>query len=508
MPESKTFTGNGSEPGEKQADAETSGVSTHLGHAANASDVSFAASSQSFDWYPEAPPKDPTLTNVPRKAKQAKASSIFSISTRIPLDDEEHYKGSGCYTRLRNAIYRLRQRYESEGGGKTRLRLHFLTNIFYLQPKVENSFQVWCVNTQLRSNRNLLMVIAAGFFFYQMFSATKKKHVDLQIAFIIRLAASILFAAIITLLFTCKRLARHWKLMLSFGISMVLGIEVFYRAEKLYIEGGLIEADAMALFRNTTVVNGVESDTSNLFQRVNEIGAFSSNAKAISTALTLLEDELLTTANRYWPMWSVIISVILHIDVIFILPIMLAVLACYVTATVLYIRNPFEHGLLGDSQTMVLLVAMLMLLLWLGHYNDRFLRQTYVQIKDSGAENEKLRKRLKQLGELKKKNEHHPGTDITTPMEGVLLSLNSIKDEVFKGPQASQLGASLEEIIDLLSKPESMKGFRLEDQLHAENADADVTSWLIDQAGLGGGYVVLFFVIFFGFFRSQYYHPL
>ena len=30
-------------------------------------------------------------------------------------------------------------------------------------------------------------------------------------------------------------------------------------------------------------------------------------------------------------------------------------------------------------------------------------------------------------------------------------------------------------------------GFRLEDKLQAETATLEVTSWLIDQAGLGGG---------------------
>ena len=267
---------------------------------------------------------------------------------------------------------------------------------------------------------------------------------------------------------------------------MVLGIEVFYRAEKLYIEGGLIEEDAIALLMNQTYLKTLDHQASDLFQRVDAIGSFDSDAQAFATALTLLEDELLITANRYWPMWSVIISVILHIDVVFIMPTMLSVLACYVVATALYLRNPFEGDILGDSQTMVLLVAMLTLLLWLGHYNDRFLRRTYVQIRDSGAENEKLRKRLKQLGEQKKLKEHS-GTDITTPMESVLLSLNSIKSEVMKKPQNGDIRLALEKVIDVLSKPESAKGFRLEDKLQAETADAEVTSWLIDQAGLGGG---------------------
>ena len=488
MAETKTSVGTSHAPEEEQGSTKTIDLHVSPERPASSSDIKLVASSQSFDWYPETPPMDPALREASQATTKIKTTSMFSITSRAPIDEEEYYQGSDCYSRALNALHRLRHRYESEGGGKMRLRLHFLTNTFYLAPKVEKSFQLWCVNTQLRSNRNLLMVIAAGFFFYQMFSATKKKHGDLQTIFSIRLAASVLFAVIIILLFTCKGLARQWKLMLSVGICTVLGIEVFYRAEKLYIEGGLIKADAMTLLGNTTAAGGDAFDTSDLFKRVGDIGAFSSNAKAVSTALTLLEDELLITANRYWPMWSVIISVILHIDVIFILPIMLSVLTCYITATALYIRNPFEEGILGDSQTMVLLVAMLILLLWLGHYNDRFLRHTYVQIKDSGAENEKLRKRLKLLGEQKKQNEH-PGTNITTPMEGVLLSLNSIKDEIFKGPQANQLGESLEKIIDTLSKPEAMNGIRLEDQLNAENADADVTSWLIDQAGLGGGCV-------------------
>ena len=91
---------------------------------------------------------------------------------------------------------------------------------------------------------------------------------------------------------------------------------------------------------NQTYLN-TGSSSGDLFQRVDAIGSFDSDAQAFATALTLLEDELLITAIRYWPMWSVIISVILHIDVVFIMPTMLSVLACYVVATALYLRNPF-----------------------------------------------------------------------------------------------------------------------------------------------------------------------
>ena len=335
----------------------------------------------------------------------------------------------------------------------------------------------------------MLTVIAGGFFLYQVFSALKRKHESLYMAFVVRMVASIIFALIVFALFMFRKFARYWKFFLSLGIALVLCVEVVYRAEKIYIEGELITSDVDSLLKNMTAISHDKEWgdlRSDLFKRVHELDSLSTNAIAFTTGLTLLEDELLINANRYWPMWSVIISVILHVDVIFIVPTMLTVSSCYVVVTFLYLRNDFDNGMFGDTQTMVLLVSMLFLLIWLGHYNDRFLRQTFVQIKDSGAENEKLRKKLKQLGESQKGNQHL-GTNITTPMENVLLELNMIKGAVRKSGKSSHIGPALERIIDTLSKPESIQGSRLQDKLREQTEDADVTSWLIEHAGLGGG---------------------
>ena len=126
-------------------------------------------------------------------------------------------------------------------------------------------------------------------------------------------------------------------------------------------------------------------------------------------------------------MWTVIISVILRIDVFLTFPAMITVMACYLSLGSYYHINGFQDGIRGDIQSMALLSAQLVLLLFLASYNDRFLRTTYIQIEDSERENNKLRMRLSQLGHPVRNPTEDSEVIITTPMESVLHQLNKIK---------------------------------------------------------------------------------
>ena len=96
--------------------------------------------------------------NLVNEDSQTANHSTFSLTTPAQSLGADNPVDSGWLTAALKSIYHLRVRYESKGGGRTRLRLHFLTNIFYLNSNMERSFQHWCVKTQLRSNRNLLIV--------------------------------------------------------------------------------------------------------------------------------------------------------------------------------------------------------------------------------------------------------------------------------------------------------------------------------------------------------------
>ena len=408
-----------------------------------------------------------------------------------------------------------RAKYEQKPGGRRRLHLHYLTNKFYKNWDVEVGYQEWCQQEQLPNSRLLSAVLTITLIIYHAYSASKTRDQRVLSAFILRIGATLFFGAIVMLLSCVSFAQKYWKVFLSFAIVVLLGVETFYRSVKESYEGDLLVVDTQTILNRTTDWNvplsiqaQARSKTFNdVFEKLNEIPPYNASSIAsFQTALTLLQDELLLIHSRTWPMWTVIISVVMRIDVYLILPSMLTILLIYLSLSAHYHRNGFQDGISGDVQTMGLLFGQLWLLMWLAHYNDRFLRWTYIQIVDSNIENLLLRERLTMLGDKRFSiiDEDDSEVLITTPMELVLQKLNKIKKVIAKNSKSvvsTSLTPVLENVIDILvsqnnSASSSTASATFNHLRSLQGLDSDVSSWLINQQGLGDKYVDVVVVYF------------
>ena len=414
-------------------------------------------------------------------------------------DGDKTEENLSCFKKFQ----KRRAKYEQKPGGRRRLHLHYLTNKFYKDWDVEVGYQEWCQQEQLPNSRLLSAVLTITLIIYHGYSAFKTRDQRVLSAFILRIGATLFFGAIVVLLSCVSFAQKHWKVFLSFAIVVILGVETFYRSVKLSYEGDLLVVDTQTILNSTTnwnvpfsIQSQARSKTFNdVFEKLNEIPPYNASSIAsFQTALTLLQDELLLIHSRTWPMWTVIISVVMRIDVYLILPSMLTVLLIYLSLSAHYHRNGFNDGISGDVQTMGLLVGQLWLLMWLAHYNDRFLRWTYIQIVDSNIENSLLRERLTMLGDKRFSsiNEDDSEVLITTPMELVLQKLNKIKKVIVKNSKSlsTSLSPVLENVIDILvSQNNSASSSTASATFNQHGLDSDVSSWLINQQGLGDKYV-------------------
>jgi hypothetical protein len=415
----------------------------------------------------------------------------------VHFEDEE-YNDLSCTRRLHLRLLE----YEKKFGGQRKLSLHFLTNRFYLNKSVEDGYQEWCTKKQLPTSRMLAAVVTTGLCFYQAYSAFKSRDEKLWIAFGIRVAATMFFALDVSLLFCVPLAKKNWKYMLSLGLVVLFGVECYYRSVKTSYEGELIADDTMLILDSENTIKWNISEVTRLqaksntfdivFKKLNVMSTNFSSITSFQTALTLKQDELLLIHSRSWPMWTVIISVVMRIDIYLIFPSMVSVLAIYLSLSAYYHRNGFQDGINGDIQTQVLVVGQLCLILWLAYYNDLFLRWTYIQIVDSNNENLLLRERLTLLGDKRYSDGHDSEVIIKTPMEIVLQKLNNIKKVLVNTDPTlnKSLGPVLENVIDILAT-QSASGPKFSDNnknikgLSGLDLDSDVSSWLINQAGLG-----------------------
>ena len=312
-------------------------------------------------------------------------------------------------------------------------------------------------------------------------------------AFAIRVSATVFFALIVILLFCVRFAQKYWKQFLSVGIVVLLGVECFYRSTKLNVEGMALMDDTRMLLNNSkwsippgTMQLASSKTFRDAFEKLEQSPPpyNASLSGTFATSLTLLNDELMLLQSRTWPMWTVIISVILRLDIFLTFPSMVAVMVCYLSIGSYYHINGFQAGIRGDIQSMALLSAQLVLLLFLASYNDRFLRTTYIQIEDSERENNNLRQRLSLLGHPVKPKEDSE-VIITTPMESVLHQLNKIKRILDNDDLGPSLGPVLESVIDTLAVTQSSSSSNSLGQGGLTGVDAETTSWLLNQAGHG-----------------------
>lgn len=394
-----------------------------------------------------------------------------------------------------------REQYEQRTGGTRGVKAHFLTNRFYLDPHIEMSYQEWCTTEQLPPSRVLLLVMVSGLVLYQGYSALKTKQPAVWVGFAFRIGATVALALIVVALYFIRIAQKYWKYLLSLGIVILLGIECYYRSVKLKYEGELLTMDCNMILQNSSILmyqsiqNKVESKTFSSIFSNNKSNDPMSVAVSFGKALNILQDEVLLWQNRPWPMWTVIMSVVLRIDIFLIVPAMVTVLIIYLTSAASYST---------DIQTMVLLICQLFLLIYLGGQHDRFLRWTYIQMEDSKTENTSLRERLKILSHKGNYNGEDSEVIITTPMENVMHKLNKIRAVLEQDTDlGSSLGPILENVIDTLGSTNMThhggdQRVSTFDKLNKlAGVDADVTSWLINQAGLGDRYVFVFFTLSF-----------
>ena len=419
------------------------------------------------------------------------SSGTMELQPSLTFEADRYEVQLSWCERLKHA----RMEYEKRSGGSRRARAHFLTNRFYMDPHIEVGFQEWCTIRQLPSSRKLLLLMVMGLVLYQTYSAAKGRDPAVWVSFAFRIGATVFLAAIVVALFFVRVAQQYWKHLLSFGIIVLLSIECYYRSNKLAHEGLLLQQDSLLLLQNVSfssvtaaMQQQVESKTfTTIFKDHANSQSQINLAASIGMAMRTLQDEVLIWHNRPWPMWTVIMSVVLRIDVVLIFPSLVIVTGIYL-------------GLSGfqDVQTTVLLFCMLSLLMYLGKVHDRFLRQTYVQMEDSRTENTTLRERLKMLSLKANENDEDSEVIITTPMETVLHKLHKIRSVLEKGKMGQTLGPILENVIDTLARQQSHMshgdnggvGTSTFDKLNKlAGVDADVTSWLIDQAGLGDRYV-------------------
>ena len=435
--------------------------------------------------------------NIEMKENKSKfsATSFTTERDHPKIRRSETFSADVVPLSLCERFTKWRKEYESRPGGARRIRAHVLTNHFYLNPKVETGYQEWSTREQLPSSRMLSFVLVFCLCLYQGYSSLKPRESGIWYAFAVRVSATAFFALIVLLLFCVRFAQKYWKHFLSMGIIVLLGVECFYRSAKLNVEGRALLADTHMILNSSDWF--ISPGTQDLMQSKSFDDAFEKlmesppyNASASDTfaiSLTLLNDEMMLLQSRTWPMWTVIISVILRIDVFLTFPAMITVMACYLSLGSYYHINGFQDGIRGDIQSMALLSAQLVLLLFLASYNDRFLRTTYIQIEDSERENNKLRQRLSQLGHPVRNPTEDSEVIITTPMESVLHQLNKIKQILDNDDLGPSLGPVLESVIDTLAITQassSTKSVRTWKR-GLTGVDAETTSWLLNQAGHG-----------------------